>query len=622
MSFVYGNPIPNERRSLWYEIDRCHFHNGLEWSVLGDFNEVLHPYGKEGLCPCNMGMVQLFRDFVNQAGLLDMELKGNTFTWFSNPRRGVVVMEKLDRVLTNWPWREMFPNAIATALLDVSSDHSPIVLDTDPQEGSGTHFKDENGVWVEGKKRISEAIVRHFQTIFTASKISHVDECLAAVDNIVTQEMNDRLCLPIRDEEIKRAVNELGSLKAPGPDGLNGLFYKSHWEEIKAEVLESIKSFFNGDPLLQPVNEMGLNQGNNLKVADLLSPGARRCDIRKIGEMFPHEIAQKIIQMPIWWGGEEDTFYWPYDKTGNFTVRSAYHVGRSEREHNTTPQASFEQIDKENWKWIWRVKCPHKIKLFLWRVCTDSLPVLDNLHRRNITDSPICPICGLEPETTEHALFNCSWVPPIWFGSRLQWNFDGHVSKGLMSGFHRRSRHEAVWRPPLQNVVKVNVDASWFQDRKGGALALVARDSLGAVLVGSALHYLAPSPVVAEALAVREGMILANNLGFQRILLESDCLHVVSSCRNDLEIGEVKGIVEDILAYRDRFSSCGFLWTHRSGNQLAHELAKAAASDSLPRSWVSQPPPQIRAILNRDAALARSESLHRFRLPDSLISAV
>lgn len=44
--------------------------------------------------------------------------------------------------------------------------------------------------------------------------------------------MNERLMSPVSDEEIKLAVFDLGALKAPSPDGLNGLFYQNHWETI------------------------------------------------------------------------------------------------------------------------------------------------------------------------------------------------------------------------------------------------------------------------------------------------------------------------------------------------------------------------------------------------------
>ncbi|KAJ1411448.1 Endonuclease/exonuclease/phosphatase superfamily [Sesbania bispinosa] len=75
--------------------------------------------------------------------LLELDLKGNRFTWFSNPREGIVTREKLDRALINWLWFSLYPNAIVTAYPAISSDHSPILLDINPEESSGQSFKYE-----------------------------------------------------------------------------------------------------------------------------------------------------------------------------------------------------------------------------------------------------------------------------------------------------------------------------------------------------------------------------------------------------------------------------------------------------------------------------------------------
>jgi hypothetical protein len=42
----------------------------------------------------------------------------------------------------------------------------------------------------------------------------------------VTSEMNGILLAPFRAEDVKKAVFNIGDLKAPRPDGLRALFYK------------------------------------------------------------------------------------------------------------------------------------------------------------------------------------------------------------------------------------------------------------------------------------------------------------------------------------------------------------------------------------------------------------
>lgn len=56
--------------------------------------------------------------------------------------------------------------------------------------------------------------------------------------------MNDALTAKVSDSEVERTIFSMGSLKAPGPDGLNGLFYQKHWKVIKVEVTNAVKCFF------------------------------------------------------------------------------------------------------------------------------------------------------------------------------------------------------------------------------------------------------------------------------------------------------------------------------------------------------------------------------------------
>lgn len=103
---------------------------------------------KEGLRIQPQARRDIFRNFLNATGLIDLELKGCKYTWMSNPRNGVVTRENLDRVLVNYPWRVEFPNAMATALPIISSDHSPLILQVKPPTSINVSFKFE-AKWAE-----------------------------------------------------------------------------------------------------------------------------------------------------------------------------------------------------------------------------------------------------------------------------------------------------------------------------------------------------------------------------------------------------------------------------------------------------------------------------------------
>jgi ribonuclease HI len=76
---------------------------------------------------------------------------------------------------------------------------------------------------------------------------------------------------------------------------------------------------------------------------------------------------------------------------------------------------------------------------------------------------------------------------------------------------------------PSPRHVKLNVDASFHEDRHAGAAGAVLRDFEGNFIDASCVfipHVTTPS--MAEAIVMREGLELANNMSYNRVQAESD----------------------------------------------------------------------------------------------------
>jgi hypothetical protein len=58
--------------------------------------------------------------------------------------------------------------------------------------------------------------------------------------------MNQGLTAPFSCEEVKKALFQIGDLKAPGPDGMHAIFYKRFWDllgdDLVKEVLDAVNS--------------------------------------------------------------------------------------------------------------------------------------------------------------------------------------------------------------------------------------------------------------------------------------------------------------------------------------------------------------------------------------------
>lgn len=74
------------------------------------------------------------------------------------------------------------------------------------------------------------------------------------MDPVASNEVNDALTKPILMEEVRKAVFQMGPLKAPGSDGFPGLFYQKYWEVIGDDVFTAVKEFFQNGHILREMN--------------------------------------------------------------------------------------------------------------------------------------------------------------------------------------------------------------------------------------------------------------------------------------------------------------------------------------------------------------------------------
>lgn len=127
-----------------------------------------------------------------------------------------------------------------------------------------------------------------------------------------------------------------------------------------------------------------------------------------------------MLQTPIAWNLDRDTLWWPGAKTGEYSVKSGcFQDKKNDQRINRVPSSSY-GVEANVWKRIWRQHVPQKVKVFLWKLCQNAIPVLGNLWKRKIVRFANCPICSLEPESIEHTFLVCEWTRNVWFGLQIQ----------------------------------------------------------------------------------------------------------------------------------------------------------------------------------------------------------
>lgn len=133
-----------------------------------------------------------------------------------------------------------------------------------------------------------------------------------------------------------------------------------------------------------------------------------------------------------------------------------------------------------------------------------------------------------------------------------------------------------------QDVVICMSDAAWeaSTSRAGLAWILKGEDPL-AVRSGATIQHFVNSPLVAEALSLREGLFMAAEQGIQHLWCCSDNLTLIRAIKNKVQKKELLGIIEDIQHQASGFVSIEFFHVSRENNEEADALAKTALTNPI-----------------------------------------
>jgi hypothetical protein len=100
--------------------------------------------------------------------------------------------------------------------------------------------------------------------------------------------------------------------------------------------------------------------------------------------MYPHDVAE-VLKIRIPQRGGEDFVAWHYEKSGLFSVRSAYKLAldseMAERAHERS--SSRPSGDRSMFKEIWSAKVPPKVRVFAWRLAQEGIATDSNRKKEH-----------------------------------------------------------------------------------------------------------------------------------------------------------------------------------------------------------------------------------------------
>ncbi|KAJ3687279.1 hypothetical protein LUZ61_016443 [Rhynchospora tenuis] len=318
--------------------------------------------------------------------------------------------------------------------------------------------------------------------------------------------------------------------------------------------------------------------------------------IRLLGEQTHNYIAQNV-QKPVSVPGLTDKLIWDQTKFGNYTVKAGYEC---------LVKTTYPHSIEVPWKYIWDWKnLAPKVRIFVWRLLSNGLPLAQNLHHRIQAISPICSRCRQENEYATHCFFFCQGFRMVWFGGNLGIRTENlplniveavqYITYGMQEDDIRTfcytlweiwlARNASLFQhidfdprtvcnkvqawlcteaqqdreesTPRHNALQVPydfhheewqviVDASWDTSHTAGTAYLIYQ---GGKLIKLGMEkHTTDDPFQAEALAIDEAID-----GFQQLLRDENYfrVHVFSDCLNLVNVLE-DGCIENVPSWRAR----------------------------------------------------------------------
>ncbi|KAL5565680.1 hypothetical protein UlMin_028844 [Ulmus minor] len=248
---MYGNPDTTLRTQFWDLMKRLGDSHSLPWLCGGDLNEILFDHEKKGGGDRASYLLRNFREPIEYCNLADLGFRGPKFTWCRGNNNSNFIQERLDRMLGNSGWSDMFPNSIVHHLRLWGSDHRPLLIEVlkDGEVSSlgkslrrgRFHFEE---AWAD-EPECRDTILKHWRE----QTAGNLDE----VANKLHQCASDLLRWNL--EKFRTAIFQMAPSKSPGVDGMSALFYQKYWSIVGDEVTTACLGFLNEGLDLGSINE-------------------------------------------------------------------------------------------------------------------------------------------------------------------------------------------------------------------------------------------------------------------------------------------------------------------------------------------------------------------------------
>ncbi|KAL0446313.1 UNVERIFIED_CONTAM: hypothetical protein Slati_1759200 [Sesamum latifolium] len=221
--------------------------------------------------------------------------------------------------------------------------------------------------------------------------------------NLVDAGMAEDLLQPYTEEEVTKAIFQMGRSKIPEPDGRQG------YMALKLDISKA----YDKDHLA------------TLRVSDLIDENTHEWNSEFVSSVLWPEDCIVVFGIPVSRLGYYDTIFYHFSKYGLFTVKSAYHLACS---LDNSSSSGYSTDDVKHW---WKALCQTKKRIRHTSLFIALIPTGDPYL--NPDEATIYAHCHLEAFIRQREHSHClppSRVPTHWSHSktrRIKINFDDAV---------------------------------------------------------------------------------------------------------------------------------------------------------------------------------------------------
>lgn len=116
-------------------------------------------------------------------------------------------------------------------------------------------IRDDDGEWLTDKEAVKNHIVHFFESLFTAES----DECSHDLPKNLFPMFREydwkQMNRAFTADEVRSVIMQMGSLKAPGPDGFQALFFQKNWSLVGPNVCKLVFDIMAGNDLPPNLND-------------------------------------------------------------------------------------------------------------------------------------------------------------------------------------------------------------------------------------------------------------------------------------------------------------------------------------------------------------------------------